>query len=95
MPMSMKTCPDAPPAERLTLRLPHKAKNKAKTCFRAQNFMQERCTTKMRKCRCMKFLCIISGCPAGARKWHISYFAMLLHSKKLPKHLCFGSFGWR
>ena len=29
----------------------------------------------------MKFLCIISGCPAGARKWHISYFAMLLHSK--------------
>ena len=25
---------------------------------------------------CMKFSCIISGCPAGARKWHISYFAM-------------------
>ena len=34
MAMSMKTCPDAPPAERLTLRLPHKTKNKAKTCFR-------------------------------------------------------------
>ena len=31
----------------------------------------------------MKLSCIISGCPAGARKWHISYFAMLLHSKKL------------
>ena len=43
--------------------------------------MQERCTTKTRKCWCMKFLCIISGCPAGARKWYISYFAMLLHSK--------------
>ena len=36
--------------------------------------MQERCTTKMRKCISMKFWCIISGCPAGARKWHISYF---------------------
>ena len=36
----------------------------------------------MRKCWCMKFLCIISGCPAGARKWHISCFAMLLHSKQ-------------
>ena len=44
--------------------------------------MHEYRTTKMRKCRCMKFLCIISGCPAGARKWHISYFAMLLHSKQ-------------
>lgn len=30
----------------------------------------------MRKCRCMKFLCIISGCPAGAKKWHISNFAI-------------------
>ena len=29
----------------------------------------------------MKLLCIISGCPAGARKWHISYFAILLHKK--------------
>ena len=36
--------------------------------------MQERCTTKTRKCRCMKILCIISGCPAGTGKWHISYF---------------------
>ena len=29
----------------------------------------------------MKSLCILSGCPAGARKWHISHFAVLLHSK--------------
>ena len=29
----------------------------------------------------MKFLRIIFGCPAGARKWHILFFAMLLHSK--------------
>ena len=26
--MSMKTCPDAPPAERLTLRLPHRTNSK-------------------------------------------------------------------
>lgn len=50
--------------------------------------MHEYRTTKMRKCRCMKFLCIISGCPAGAREWHISYFSMLLHSKK-PVYLDF------
>ena len=43
--------------------------------------MHEHCTAKMRKGISMKFLCIISGCPAGARKWHISYFAVLLHSK--------------
>ena len=43
--------------------------------------MQEQRTTNMRKCQCMKLSCIISGCPAGAKKWHISYFAMLLHSK--------------
>lgn len=29
----------------------------------------------------MKFLRIIFGCPEGARKWRILYFAMLLHSK--------------
>ena len=46
--------------------------------------MHEHCTTKMCKGISMKFLCIISGCPAGARKWHISNFAMLLHSKYLP-----------
>ena len=44
--------------------------------------MHERRTTKTRKCQCMKFSCIISGCPAGARKWHISYVDMLFHSKK-------------
>ena len=47
--------------------------------------MHEHSTAKMRKYRRMKFFCIISACPAGARKWHISYFAMLLHSKKLPR----------
>ena len=30
----------------------------------------------------------MSGCPAGARNWHISYFSMLLHSKK-PVYLGF------
>ena len=44
--------------------------------------MPEHRATEMRKCRRMKFLCIISGCPAGARKWHISYVAMLLYNKK-------------
>ena len=44
--------------------------------------MHERRTTKTRKYQCMKFSRIISGCPAGARKWHISYVAMHLHSKK-------------
>jgi len=39
-----------------------------------KNFMPEHRATEMRKCRRMKFLCIISGCPTGARKWHISYF---------------------
>ena len=34
----------------------------------------------------MKFLRIIFGCPDGARKWRILYFAMLLHSKKLQGH---------
>ncbi len=32
----------------------------------------------------MKFLSIIFGCPEGARKWRILYFAMLLHSKNCP-----------
>ena len=33
----------------------------------------------------MKFLRIIFGCPEGARKWRILFFAMLLHSKKRPR----------
>ena len=41
---------------------------------RGYKFMPEHRATEMRKCRRMKFLCIISGCPTGARKWHISYF---------------------
>ena len=51
MVMSMKTCPDVPPAERLTLRLPHRTNSKTNPP--------------------------LSG------------------TKKLPKHLCFGSFVWR
>lgn len=35
----------------------------------------------MHKCQCMKFSCIISGCHAGARKWRISYYTMLLRHK--------------
>ena len=31
----------------------------------------------------MKFLRIIFGCPEGAGKWRILFFAMLLHSKKV------------
>lgn len=34
--------------------------------------MHEHCTAKMRKGISMKFLCIIFGCPNGARKWHIT-----------------------
>ena len=44
--------------------------------------MHEQRTTNMHKYQCVKFSCIISGCPAGARKWHISYVAMLLYNKK-------------
>ena len=50
--------------------------------------MHEQRTANMHKCQCMKGSCILSGCPAGARKWHISYFSMLLHSKK-PVYLGF------
>ena len=38
--------------------------------------------TNRRKCRRMNLLCILSGCPAGARKGHISIYAVLLHSIK-------------
>ena len=38
--------------------------------------MHEQRTANMHKCQCVKFSRVISGCPAGARKWHISYFAM-------------------
>ena len=50
--------------------------------------MHEQCIANMHKCQCMKFSCIISGCPAGARKWHISYFAMLLHGKPAQQKDC-------
>ena len=40
----------------------------------------------------MKFLCVISGCPEGARKWHIYVFAMQEHSKRaLQKQRSFQS----
>ena len=45
--------------------------------------MHEYRTTKMRKCRCMKFLCIISGRPAGARKWQIRHSIRAV-GKKAP-----------
>lgn len=44
--------------------------------------MHEQRARNMYKCQCVKFWCIISGCPAGARRWHISYVAMLLYNKK-------------
>ena len=34
---------------------------------------------------CNRFLSQDFRLPVRARKWHISYFAMLLHRKKLPK----------
>lgn len=49
---------------------------------RAENCMHARHIAKKRQRRCMKFLCILSACPAGAGKRHISCFAMLFHSKK-------------
>ena len=33
--------------------------------------MHEQRTTNMHRCQCMKFSRIISGCPAGARKWRM------------------------
>ena len=36
----------------------------------------------MHKGRCVKLLCILSACAAGARKGHISIFAIRLHSKQ-------------
>ena len=39
---------------------------------------------------CVKVLCILSGCPEGAREWHILFFAMLLHRKMRPAALAAG-----
>ena len=52
--------------------------------------MREHRTAKMRKGISMKFLCIISGCPAGARKWHIFLFSMRMHRKKGALARCNG-----
>ena len=38
--------------------------------------MRRQHTTKTGKAMRMKFSCIISGCPEGARKWHIQIIAM-------------------
>ena len=38
--------------------------------------MRRQHTTKTGIAIRMKFSCIISGCPEGARKWHIQIFAM-------------------
>ena len=43
--------------------------------------MPEHRTTEMRKCRRMKFLCIISGCPTGRGNGTFLIFAMQKHGK--------------
>ena len=45
--------------------------------------MRRQHTTKMGKAMRMKFSCIISGCPEGARKWHIQIFALFYIAKIL------------
>ena len=53
--------------------------------------MREHRTAKMRKGISMKFLCIISGCPAGGRKWHIfSFFLWVCIEKKGALARCNG-----
>ena len=42
-------------------------------------------TANRRKCRRMKLLCILSGCPRGARKGHISIFAVLFAQQKTER----------
>ena len=44
--------------------------------------MRRQHTTKMGEAMRMKFSCIISGCPEGARKWHIQIFAMFYIAKR-------------
>ena len=48
--------------------------------------MREHRTAKMRKGIGTKFLCIISGCPAGAGKWHIFSFFYGFAKKKGRTH---------
>ena len=47
--------------------------------------MRRQRTTRTGKTMRMKFLCIISGCPVGARKWHIQIFAMFNIAKNRPR----------
>ena len=46
--------------------------------------MRRQHTRKTGKAMRMKFSCIISGCPEGARKWHIQIFAMFYIAKTEP-----------
>ncbi|MDD5965014.1 MAG: hypothetical protein PUC24_06120, partial [Oscillospiraceae bacterium] len=51
--------------------------------FKARNFMRSIAHHDHRqKPERMKFLRIIFGCPEGAGKWRILFFAMRLHRKK-------------
>ena len=53
--------------------------------------MRRQHTTKTGKAMRMKFSCIISGCPEGARKWHIHIFAMFYIAKNRTyktRHFC-------
>ena len=53
--------------------------------------MREHRTAKMRKGISMKFLCIISGCPAGGEEMaHFFFFSMGLHRKKGALARCNG-----
>ena len=52
--------------------------------------MHEHCTAKMRKGISMKFLCIISGCPAGGGNGTFFLFSMGLHRKKGALARCNG-----
>ena len=45
--------------------------------------MHEHCTAKMRKGISMKFLCIISGCPAGGEEMaHFFFFLCVCIEKR-------------
>jgi len=52
--------------------------------------MRREHTTKTGKVMRMKFSCIISACPEGARKWHIQISAMFYVAKTRTdnRHFC-------
>ena len=49
--------------------------------------MRRQHTTKTGKAMRMKFSCIISACPEGARKWHIQISAMFYIAKTIGRNL--------